>query len=341
MVPVSPSNLPPVLLAVLAHPDDESFGMGGTLALYASRGVQVHLVCATRGEAGEVEPRLLQKFPSIASLRENELRCAAEKLGLAGVYFLGYRDSGMAGSTDNAHPEALANAPLEAVAGQVVQYIRRLRPQVVLTFDPIGGYRHPDHIAIHIATTLAFFAAADPQAYPGELLPYQPARLYYHTIPRRFLKWALRLLPLFGKDPRRFGKNGDIDLISLVNVEFPVHAQINYRPVSATTARAAEGYRAAPCRCAGHFAWRLAAMISFGLTPLQPPGCAKPICLLDPSGRPGTIWRGNGAINFTPRICLLNTLPSTVVRLYPANWHAWTTGWRSCRAIAAAMPGCG
>ncbi len=70
------------LLVVLAHPDDETFGTGGTLAYYASKGVEVHLICATRGEVGDVEPELLEGFDSIADLRENELRCAAETLGL-------------------------------------------------------------------------------------------------------------------------------------------------------------------------------------------------------------------------------------------------------------------
>src|SRR5512135_954393 len=111
------------LLAVLAHPDDESFGMGGTLALYAARGVEVHLVCATRGEVGDVAPDLLQGFNSIADLRESELRCAAGILGLAGVHFLDYRDSGMPGSPDNQHPKALAFQPLDEVAANVVCYL--------------------------------------------------------------------------------------------------------------------------------------------------------------------------------------------------------------------------
>ncbi|HJW89861.1 MAG TPA: PIG-L family deacetylase, partial [Anaerolineales bacterium] len=219
------------LLAVLAHPDDESFGMGGTLALYARRGVAVHLVCATRGEAGEVDEQLLSGKRSIAELRENELRCAAQKLGLAGVHFLGYRDSGMAGSPENQHPLSLAAAPLEEVAGRVACYIRRLRPQVILTFDPIGGYRHPDHIAVHQATVRAFEVAGDPAAYPGEDLAYRPQKLYFHTFPRRWLRLAVRLMPLFGKDPRRFGKNQDVDLLSFSDVNFPVHARIDYRPV--------------------------------------------------------------------------------------------------------------
>ena len=90
-----------ILLAVLAHPDDESFGTGGTLALYAQQGAQVYLVCATRGEVGEMDPKHMRGFNSIAERREDELRCAAEKLGLTKVFFLNYRDSGMPGSPDN------------------------------------------------------------------------------------------------------------------------------------------------------------------------------------------------------------------------------------------------
>ncbi len=154
------------LLAVLAHPDDESFGTGGTLALYATRGVQVHLLCATRGEVGTVAPEMLEGHASVGDLRQSELECAAGHLGLAGVHFLGYRDSGMQGSPDNRHPQALVAASLDKVAADIVTWIRRLRPQVVITFDPIGGYHHPDHIACHNATRLAFEAAGDPARYP-------------------------------------------------------------------------------------------------------------------------------------------------------------------------------
>ena len=227
------------LLTVLAHPDDESFGMGGTLALYARRGVAVHLVCATRGEVGEVEPQHMNGYRSIGDLRVDELRCAAGKLGLSGVHFLDYRDSGMAGSPENQHPQALAAAPLDEVAARVTAIIRRLRPQVVVTFDPVGGYRHPDHIAIHQATVRAFYAASDPGAYPGEEPPYQPQKLYYHTFPRKWLAWAVRLMPLFGKNPRRFGINQDIDLLALTRDTFPVHAHVDYRAVQSLKEEAA------------------------------------------------------------------------------------------------------
>jgi len=222
-----------VLLAVLAHPDDESFGTGGTLAYYARQGVEVHLVCATRGEVGEMEEQYLRGFTSPAERREAELRCAAEKLGLKGVHFLDYRDSGMPGSPDNAHPNALVAQPQTEVALRIARFIRLLRPQVVITFDPIGGYRHPDHIAVHRATVEAFSLAARAEVVLDDLPPHRAERLYFHLIPRTFLRLMVRLMPLFGRDPQRFGKNHDIDLRSIAGVDFPVHAVIQYRPVAA------------------------------------------------------------------------------------------------------------
>lgn len=222
-----------VLLAVLAHPDDESFGMGGTLAFYAKKGVQVHLICATRGEAGSMDEDCLDGYESVAARREAELRCAADALGLTGVVFLGYRDSGMPGSPDNQHPQALINAPQHSVASQVAHWIRQLKPQVVLTFDPIGGYKHPDHIAIHRATVEAFSLAGD-TSFVDDLPPFQPQKLYYHIMPKGFIRFGVMLMRLSGKDVRHFGRNGDIDLLDIIQSgNFPVHAKINYRTVYA------------------------------------------------------------------------------------------------------------
>ncbi|HZW04235.1 MAG TPA: PIG-L family deacetylase [Anaerolineaceae bacterium] len=227
------STHPPVILAVTAHPDDESFGMGGTLALYAQRGAKVYLICATRGEAGIMEATYLEGYDSPAARRESELRCAAQHLGLAGVYFLDYRDSGMRGSPDNQNPQSLFMAPLEEVAGTIAGFIRRLCPQVVITFDPIGGYFHPDHIKIHEATVRAFSLAADPAfESPDGLPPFQPKKLYYHTIPHTMLRLMVRLMPLVGRDPTRFGQNKDIDLKEIADVRFPTHALVDYSPVA-------------------------------------------------------------------------------------------------------------
>jgi len=219
------------LMAVLAHPDDESFGMGGTLALYAARGVDVYLICATRGEAGTLDADCLEGFSSVADRRESELRCAAGLLGLKNVYFLGYRDSGMPGSPDNEHPNALVRQPIEEVAAGIAHLMREIQNQNVLTFDLIGGYKHPDHIAIHEATVRAFDMASDP-SFQDEYPPYQPQKLYFHIIPKGLLKFAVFALRLFHRDPRKFGRNGDIDLLSLVEEgDFPVNARIDIRSV--------------------------------------------------------------------------------------------------------------
>jgi len=218
------------LLAILAHPDDETFGIGGTLALYAAQGVKTYLVCTTRGEAGDMPAVLLEGFQSAAERREYELRCAAEKLGLAGVHLLGYRDSGMVGTPDNLHPDALINASLEEVTRKIAHYIREIRPQVVITHDPIGGYRHPDHITPHQAATAAFFTAADPDDI-GDLLPFTAQKLYFHSLSKIFLRFSVRMMLLTGKDPRKFGRNHDIDLLSISETNFPTHAVINYRSV--------------------------------------------------------------------------------------------------------------
>ena len=220
------------LLAVLAHPDDESFGLGGTLALYAKRGYDTHLVCATRGEAGTVDAEHLHGFKDIASLRTAELDCAASHLGLKGVHYLGYRDSGMPGSEDNQHPEAQIRHPVEEVAGRVVKFIRELKPDVVLTFDPIGGYKHPDHIHIHQATVLAFEKADNASFHPEAGSPFHPRGLYFQVFPRGFLKVMTRLMPLFGKDPTRWGRNGDINIKELADVNFPIHVRLDIRSVS-------------------------------------------------------------------------------------------------------------
>lgn len=154
------------ILLVLAHPDDETFGMGGTIALYAQKGYNVYNVCATRGEVGAADEEFMRGFKDTAEMRTAELMRAAKILGLKEVFFLGYRDSGMPGSADNNHPDSQVSHSIDEVAGKVVRYIRELKPDVVITFNPIGGYRHPDHIHIQQATTLAFEKANDASFHP-------------------------------------------------------------------------------------------------------------------------------------------------------------------------------
>ncbi len=228
------------VLAVLAHPDDESFGLGGTLALYASKGYDTYYVCATRGEAGTVDEEHMKGFKDTAEMRTDELMRAAKELGLKEVFFLGYRDSGMPGMDANQHPDAQINAPIDEVAGRVVKYIRDLKPDVVLTFDPIGGYRHPDHIHIHKATVLAFTNADDASFHPEAGVPFKPKALYFQVFPKGLLKAAVRLMPLFGKDPTKFGRNGDINIKELADVSFPIHVRLNISSAVDAKRRASE-----------------------------------------------------------------------------------------------------
>jgi len=221
------------LLAVFAHPDDETFGPGGTLARYAASGVEVHYACATRGEAGGVAEGFLDGYKDIAHLRTAEVECAARILGIQEVHFLGYRDSGMPGSEDNLHPDSLQQAPEEEVIGKIVALIRGIRPEVVITFDPQGGYGHPDHVKIHRVTTKAFYAAALPDRFPEQedegLAPHQAQRLYYTAFPRRLLKFWLFYLPLAGKDPSRWGVNQDINLRQIAEWNQETTSQIDTR----------------------------------------------------------------------------------------------------------------
>jgi LmbE family N-acetylglucosaminyl deacetylase len=175
----------PRLLAVLAHPDDESLGVGGTLAKYASEGVDVFLLTATRGQSGRYRGHRPddQQHPgplALASIREAELRAAASVLGVRDVSLLDYHDQHL----DRANPR-------EAVAG-IVQHLRRVRPDIVVTFGPDGAYGHPDHIAISQFTTAAIVAAADPAFASDDVDPAAPphsvSKLYYIAWPES--TWA-------------------------------------------------------------------------------------------------------------------------------------------------------
>jgi LmbE family N-acetylglucosaminyl deacetylase len=194
------------LLAVFAHPDDEAFGTGGTLARYAIGGVTVSLVCATRGEVGEVWDPSLATPDNLGEVRENELRQAAAALGISELVFLGYRDSGMAGSPQNSDPRSLAQARDEDVIRQLVAIIRRTKPLVVITFEPGGGYGHPDHIAISRQTVAAFHAAADSNVSPEAGKAWQASRLFFTAIPRGFFVEMKRRMEELGIDTTEFAR---------------------------------------------------------------------------------------------------------------------------------------
>ena len=162
------------LMVVHAHPDDEVFSTGGILATYAAAGDRVVVVYGTRGEAGEMHhPDLdpAEAIPRLGEIREQEARKACEILGVTDVHFLGYRDSGMADTEENKNPDNFMNAPLDEVAGRLLDIMRDTEPQVVVTYDEGGGYGHPDHIMTNRVTTEAFRRA---QGHP-----WAPQKLYY------------------------------------------------------------------------------------------------------------------------------------------------------------------
>ena len=168
--------MPRTLLAVHAHPDDESSKGAATMARYADEGVRVVVVTCTGGEAGEIlnpamdKPGVLERMPE---LRRQELAKALEILNVTVHHWLGYRDSGMADSDTNGHPDAFANADLDEATGRLVAIIRAERPQVVLTYDERGGYPHPDHIRTHEVSVAAFEAAGDPDRFPEPVVTTQ------------------------------------------------------------------------------------------------------------------------------------------------------------------------
>ena len=162
------------LLLAFPHPDDESFGPGGTIAKYAREGVDVHYVCATRGEVGTVDPEMLKPYEHLpedqrlGALRGQELRNAADILKLDGPALPGLSRFGHDRFRPTiSDPRAFINADPDRVTGQLVKIFRSVQPQVVVTFDPFGGYGHPDHIFIHHRATEAFHAAGDAGALSG------------------------------------------------------------------------------------------------------------------------------------------------------------------------------
>lgn len=169
------------LLAVFAHPDDEG-AIAGALTRYAQEGAQVTLVCATKGEAGEISHPSLATPQNLGSVRENELRCACETIGISDLRLLGYCDSGMDGTDENELPTAFIKADPDDVRRKLVRIIRETKPHVIITFEPFGWYGHPDHIAAGRYATDAFKLAGDPDVYPETGAPWLPDRLFHAVL---------------------------------------------------------------------------------------------------------------------------------------------------------------
>jgi mycothiol conjugate amidase Mca len=204
------------LLAVHAHPDDESMATGGTLARYSREGVRTVLVTCTGGEAGEMlhpDLSIEEAKPRLGEIRQVELECAVRELGIAQLYLLGYRDSGMVDTPDNDDPRSFHRADFDEATGRLVEIVRRERPQVIVTYNEFGGYGHPDHIMAHRIAVAAFDQAGDPGRFPDQgLPPWQPSKLYYTAWPRRMMRKVAQLLleigapnPFEDRDPETLG----------------------------------------------------------------------------------------------------------------------------------------
>ena len=185
-------NAVPMLLCVHPHPDDESIACGGVLARYASEGVRTHVVTCTGGEAGENLAGIDLGEQDLVWHRRREMADAVRALGIDGHTWLGFRDSGMAGTDDNRHPEAFAAVDLYAAAARLARLVRDLRPAVVVSDDEHGTYGHPDHVRAHRVTERALDMAADPWWDTGQP-PWRVPKRYVHTLSRSRM-WGIHQL---------------------------------------------------------------------------------------------------------------------------------------------------
>ena len=227
----------PRLLFVHAHPDDESLSNGATIAHYSARGAQVRVVTCTLGEEGEVigdrwAELAADRADQLGGYRIGELTTALRALGVSAPIYLGgagrWRDSGMSGSPKRARQRFMDADEREAV-GALVAIIRELRPHVVVTYDPNGGYGHPDHVHAHTVTTAAV-AAAGNDDYPGE--PWAVPKFYWTVLAESAFEtgWSALsradLLPDWTIPPREefsFGYT-DSDIDAVVEADPDAHA---------------------------------------------------------------------------------------------------------------------
>lgn len=207
---------PLCLMTVHAHPDDEASKGAPTVAKYFAEGVRTVLVCCTGGEEGDLQNPALreagqpfhgltpeQEKELLAVVRPRELQESTDIIGFSAVHMLGYRDSGMAGSDANSHPECFHMADIDEATERLVALIRAERPHVILTYnDDQTGYPHPDHLRVHDISVLAFERAGDPMWYPESGAPWQPSKMYYTLWSKdRIEKLHEALLEKYGESP--------------------------------------------------------------------------------------------------------------------------------------------
>lgn len=204
-----------VLLGIFPHPDDEAYTAGGSMAKTAAAGADVYVLCATRGEAGQINDASLATSETLPSVRADELRASCAALGIHSPIFLDYRDG------------TLETVDLPEAVGRIVRVMREVRPDVVITLGADGVYGHPDHVALHKLITPAFRSAGGGSRFPDEEFgpSHQPRRLFWVAYPRGHFRpvWE-RLLStdladgVRKLDPDDLGVSGD-----------EMHAEIDVR----------------------------------------------------------------------------------------------------------------
>lgn len=205
------------LLAIFAHPDDEAIMMGGTLAHYAKLGVSVNLLCATRGEWGMISDDSLASRENLAAVRENELQNACDIIGANLLGFLDCPDSN------------INNTDWQEIEERIVRTIRKLRPEVIVTFGLDGLYGHPDHIAVSMLVTASFKSAADKKCFAHHieegLLPFQSCKLYFAQYPDFLMQQLFACVSathdaahLWGFQPETFGVSAS-DITTILNIK--------------------------------------------------------------------------------------------------------------------------
>src|SRR4051794_31677477 len=204
---IPPVTSPRRLLLVHAHPDDETINNGATMARYVAEGASVTLLTCTLGEEGEVlVPELAQlaadQADQLGGYRIGELAAAMAALGVSDWRFLGgagrYRDSGMMDTPANDKPRAFWRADLDAAVAHAVAVVREVRPHVVVAYDEVGGYGHPDHIQAHRVAMAAVDAAADPEYRRDLGAPWAVAKVYWNAMPRSVVRAGIEAMAALG-----------------------------------------------------------------------------------------------------------------------------------------------
>jgi N-acetyl-1-D-myo-inositol-2-amino-2-deoxy-alpha-D-glucopyranoside deacetylase len=212
-----------VLLAIVPHPDDEAYSMGGTLALAAQQGAAVYVLCATRGEGGQSSDPALATSEQVAGVRAEEMAASCRVLGAQPPLFLDYRDG------------ELASVNMAEAVGEIVRAIRAVRPHVVITLGEDGVYGHPDHIALHKLVMPAYRSAGGGSRFPEAEFgpPWAPERLLWTAYPRGLFRpqWehmlksehaeAMRQVnpDRLGVDPAEFAVAVDISGVAQTKLE--------------------------------------------------------------------------------------------------------------------------